>query len=64
MHYFSGSLNPLLASIPPKIREIDHGDCLASDLGWHTRVLEGVIGSFSLEARKVSIQVTVSISSS
>ena len=33
MNYLSGKLNPLLALIPPKIREIDFGDCLASDLG-------------------------------
>ena len=30
----SGKLNPLLATISPKIREIDCCDCLASDLGW------------------------------
>ena len=32
--YRSGKLNPLLASIPPKIREIDFSDCLASNPGW------------------------------
>ena len=26
--------SPLLASIAPEIREIDFGDCSASDLGW------------------------------
>ena len=34
MHYLSGSLNLLLASIPPKTWEIDFCDCLTSDLGW------------------------------
>jgi len=34
MRHLSGSLNPLLASIDPKIQEIDFCDCLASDLGW------------------------------
>ena len=34
MNYLLGNSNPLLALIPPKIREIDFCDCLASDLGW------------------------------
>ena len=34
MNYLSGKLNPLLALIPLKIREIDFCDCLASDLRW------------------------------
>ena len=34
MTYRSGKLNPLSASIPPKIQEIKFCKCLASDLGW------------------------------
>jgi len=33
MSYLSGKLNPLLARIPPEIREIAFCDCIASDLG-------------------------------
>jgi hypothetical protein len=33
-HYISGSLNPLLASIPPELQETDFGDCSPTDLGW------------------------------
>ena len=32
MHYLSGSFDPLLASIPPKICEIDFRNCSASTL--------------------------------
>jgi len=32
--YRSGKLNPLLASIPPKTREIDFCFCHASDFRW------------------------------
>ena len=34
MHHPSGSLNPHLASIPAKNREIDFGGRLTSGLGW------------------------------
>ena len=37
MHCLSGSLNPLLASIPPRIQEIDFGDA--------TRRIWGGLGS-------------------
>ena len=33
MHYLSGSFDPLLASISPKISEIDFGDCSPTDVG-------------------------------
>ena len=34
MHYFSGSLNPFFASIPPQVRKIHFGDFSPTDLGW------------------------------
>ena len=34
MHYLLGSLNPLLASHPPEIQNIDFVDCSPTDLGW------------------------------
>ena len=38
--YRLGKLNPLLASVPPKIWEIGLCDCLASDLGLSVQVSE------------------------
>jgi hypothetical protein len=56
MHYHSGIFDPLLASIPPKICEIDLCICSASNLGQYLAVARGVAIRPAREALAVQLQ--------